>query len=213
MDNLTGNVSIPRMTQANTATWAPENAQIARTAPTFDQVESMPHRCGVVTAYSKQLLAQSAIDVDNVLKDDILRVMGVGLDRAILNGTGSANNQPNGILTVGANTVGNYNVNLRSPNQAFGGPEAYNSLVQFAGALEDANFENDGTFGFVVSPKTKARLKCIPAAVNYPRYLWEGRPSRNAVGLGQYGGWVSKADGRSATRPSFVREMVRVLHI
>jgi len=51
--------------------------------------------------------------VDNVIKDDILRVMAVAIDRAVLNGTGSANNQPTGILTVGANTVGSYNVNLR----------------------------------------------------------------------------------------------------
>jgi hypothetical protein len=72
-----------------------------------------PHRLGAVTAYSRQLLAQSAIDVDNVIKDDILRVMAVAIDRAVLNGTGSANNQPTGILTVGANTVGSYNVNLR----------------------------------------------------------------------------------------------------
>ena len=64
--------------------------------------------------------------------------------------------------------------------------------MQFADALEDANLQNDGTFGFVVSPKTKAKLKAIPCAVNFPKYLWEGRPGREAVGLGQYGGYVSK---------------------
>jgi hypothetical protein len=35
--NLTGDISIPRQTAANTATWAAENAQISRTSPTFDQ--------------------------------------------------------------------------------------------------------------------------------------------------------------------------------
>ena len=90
---------------------------------------------------------------------------------------------------------------MKSPNQTFGGPATYNSLVQFAGALEDSNFENDGTFGFVVSPRCKARLKVIPAAVNFPRYLWEGKPGRNAVGLGQYGGYCSKLMDQSLTWP------------
>jgi len=87
-DNLTGNISIPRETTPNTMTWAAENAQIGRTAPAFDQVLATPHRLGCVTAYSMQLLAQSGIDVDNVIKDDILRVMAVGIDAAVLNGAG-----------------------------------------------------------------------------------------------------------------------------
>ena len=65
-------------------------------------------------------------------------------------------------------------------------------LVQFAGALEDTYFLDDGTFGFVVPPKVKTRWKVIPAAINYPRYLWEKRPGRKACGLGLYGGYVSK---------------------
>jgi HK97 family phage major capsid protein len=87
-DNLTGNISIPRETTPNTMTWAAENAQIGRTAPAFDQVLATPHRLGCVTAYSMQLLAQSGIDIDNVIKDDILRVMAVGIDAAVLNGVG-----------------------------------------------------------------------------------------------------------------------------
>jgi HK97 family phage major capsid protein len=86
LSGLTGIVSIPRETAANTVTWAAENAQIARTAPVFDQVQAVPHRAGVVTAYSKQLLAQSTLDIDQIVKDDILKVIGVGIDRAILNG-------------------------------------------------------------------------------------------------------------------------------
>jgi hypothetical protein len=35
-----------------------------------------------------QLLAQSGIDIDNGIKDDILRVMAVGIDAAVLNGAG-----------------------------------------------------------------------------------------------------------------------------
>jgi hypothetical protein len=65
--------------------------------------------------------------------------------------------------------------------------------MQFPAAHEDGNFDlTDGTARFVVPPKVKARWKVIPCAVNYPRYLWEGRVGRNVVALGNYGGYVSK---------------------
>jgi HK97 family phage major capsid protein len=187
--NIRGDISIPRGTAANVATWAAENAQINRTAPVFDAVNPQPRRLGITTAYSKQLLAQSTLDIDNIIKDDMLRVIGIGVDSAALNGAGAASNMPTGILTLSANAVGAYNYNLRSPNQTFAGPATYASLMNFAGAIEDGNFENDGTFCFVTTPKVKARWKVIPMAVNYPKYLWQGR---HDVCDGQFRGYVTK---------------------
>jgi len=43
---------------------------------------------------------------------------------------------------------------------------------------------------FIATPLTKAKLKTIPAAVNYPRYLWEGK---HDVGLGLANGYITKA--------------------
>jgi HK97 family phage major capsid protein len=82
LTNLKGNLELPRETVGNTATWAAENAQIARTAPSFDQLDLSPARVGTVTAYSKILLAQSSLDVENIIQDDIIRVQAVAIDNA-----------------------------------------------------------------------------------------------------------------------------------
>jgi len=42
---------------------------------------------------------------------------------------------------------------------------------------------------YVTTPKVKGRWKSIPVAINYPRYLWEGR---HDVALGQFNGFVTK---------------------
>jgi HK97 family phage major capsid protein len=106
LSGLKGNLSLPRQTTANQATWAAENAQIARTAGAYDQVAISPNRVGTVTAYSNQLLAQSTLDVHNVVLDDILRTQAVAIDAAALYGSGPANNQPTGLLTQTANPAG-----------------------------------------------------------------------------------------------------------
>jgi hypothetical protein len=92
------------------------------------------------------------------------------------NVAGAASNQPVGILTVGANTAGTYTNNLRSPNVTFGGAASYDAVMRFWGNVEDANIDlDDGTGAFIVSPHVQARWKSIPMAVNFPKYLWEGR--------------------------------------
>jgi len=63
--------------------------------------------------------------------------------------------------------------------------------MQFIGVVEDANLVNDGSYAFIVSPKTKARWKVIPAAVNYPKYLWEGKVPGD-VALGAAKGFQTK---------------------
>ncbi len=113
--------------------------------------------------------------MDSIVKEDILRSIAVAVDSAALNGAGAANSQPVGILTVGSNVAGGpYNNNLRAPSVTFGAA-TYDSVMRFWGNVEDANIDlDDGTGAFIVSPKTKARFKSIPMAVNFPKYLWEG---------------------------------------
>jgi hypothetical protein len=190
MSGLTGSVSIPRMTAANTATWAAENAQINRTSPTFDQIQLQPSRLGIVTAYSKSLLAQSTLDVENIVREDQLRVIAIGIDNAALQGSGTSN-QPLGLLNLTANTAGSYDPTKRSPNTTFAGVATYDSVLRMIGNLEDSNVLDDGTFGYVVTPKTKARWKVIPRAVNYPLFLWEQKEKGREV-CGMYQGHFTK---------------------
>jgi HK97 family phage major capsid protein len=70
--NLKGTPSFPRQTAAKTATWSAENAQIVRTSGSYDNVTLRPNRLGIVTAYSKQLLSQSSLDIQNIILSDMV---------------------------------------------------------------------------------------------------------------------------------------------
>jgi hypothetical protein len=88
-----------------------------------------------VTAYSKQLLAQSSLDVHNIVKTISCGFSHSRSDSATLNGT-ATNGQPTGILTVTANSEGSYDYNKRSPDVTFS--STYDKVMEFYKNVESA---------------------------------------------------------------------------
>ena len=105
LSGLTSNVDFPRNDAIAAAVWEGEVDESAETNPTVDQVSVSPNRLSGTTMYSKQLLLQSSISVDNFVSRQLTRAIEIGLDLAALNGSGTGN-QPTGIL----NTAGIGNV-------------------------------------------------------------------------------------------------------
>jgi hypothetical protein len=130
------------------------------------------------------------LDIQAVVLEDILKVIAVAIDQACLFGTGPTNSQPTGVCTLASNSPGSYNYNQLAPSVTFGGTATLTALGQFCGNVEDANVILDNTAAFIATPKTKSRLKTIPAAVNFPKFLWE---QKHDVGLGLADGYVTKA--------------------
>jgi hypothetical protein len=56
---------------------------------------------------------------------------------------------------------------------------------------EDADVIDDGNYCFITTPLGKSKWKAIPAAVNYPEYLWMGSLENQTVALGAARGCVS----------------------
>ena len=75
MSGLVGNVVIPRQTGASTAYWLAEGAAVTASAQAFAQLAATPRRLAVQTSYSKQLLAQSSLDAEALVRDDQTRVI------------------------------------------------------------------------------------------------------------------------------------------
>jgi HK97 family phage major capsid protein len=173
LGGLTSNISLPRQTGPGQAYWLAENAPVTSASQTFDQVGLSPKRLAAQTAYSKQLVAQSSLDIENIVRDDILSVIALAQDEAGLYGTGITNNQPAGLLTYAANAAGSYDYKLQAPSITFGGPATWKSVVQMEGNVEDGNVDLDETSGYVTTPLVKATWKTTPKAVNYPVFLWE----------------------------------------
>jgi HK97 family phage major capsid protein/HK97 family phage prohead protease len=104
LTGLVGNVNIPRQSGAATAYWVAESGAPTESQQTVDQVSLTPKTCGAFTDYSRKLMIQSSIDVENMVRNDLARVLALEIDRVGLYGSGSSN-QPLGLkLTSGVLT-------------------------------------------------------------------------------------------------------------
>jgi len=105
LTGLTGNVAIPRQSGAATAYWVAESGSPTESQQTVDQVSLVPRTVAAYTDYSRRLMIQSSIDVENMVRNDLARVIALKIDAAGLYGTGSSS-EPLGLKnTTGIGTV------------------------------------------------------------------------------------------------------------
>ena len=105
MNGLVGNIAIPKQTGAATAYWVAEAGAPTESQQTVGQVTMTPKTVGAYTDFSRRLMLQSSIDVENMVRNDLALVIALAIDNAAFYGT-AASNQPRGLKTqVGINTV------------------------------------------------------------------------------------------------------------
>lgn len=106
LTGLVGNVTIPKLTGASTAYWlANEAAAITESQQTIGQLALSPKTIGVYTELSRLLMMQSTPSAEQLVMNDFAKQMALGLDLAVLEGSG-ASGQPTGIsLTAGIGSV------------------------------------------------------------------------------------------------------------
>jgi HK97 family phage major capsid protein/HK97 family phage prohead protease len=104
LTGLNGPVAIPRQTGAPTAYWVAEKGAPSESNPSVDQVNLTPKTLGAYTEFSRKLMLQSSIDVEQMVRNELATVIALEIDRAALYGLGNTN-QPLGLkLVTGINT-------------------------------------------------------------------------------------------------------------
>ena len=104
LTGLTGPVALPRQTRAATAYWVAEKGTLTESNPTVDQVNMTAKTLGAYTEFSRRLLLQSSLDVEQMVRAELATVIALEIDRAALYGLGTTN-QPQGLKNVtGINT-------------------------------------------------------------------------------------------------------------
>jgi HK97 family phage major capsid protein/HK97 family phage prohead protease len=104
LNGLQGNIAIPKQTGAATAYWVGEGNSPTESQEVLGQVTMSPKTVGAFVDYSRRLLLQSSIDVEQMVRNDLARVIALEIDRAGIYGSGNSN-QPLGLInTVGINT-------------------------------------------------------------------------------------------------------------
>lgn len=161
MNGLVGNVAIPKQSGAATAYWVAESGAPTESQPTLAQVTMSPKTVGAFTDFSRRLMLQSSIDVENMVRRDLASVIALAIDAAALYGTGS-NNQPTGLkLQSGVNTK-----DFAATNPTFAELVAMESEV----AADNADI---GNMVYLFNPAQRGALKTTEKASNTAQFVWE----------------------------------------
>lgn len=160
MTGLQGNVAIPRATQASTAYWVGEGADVTESNLAFDQVSMSPKTLGGFVDYSRRLMLQSSIDVEGEIRKDLALQIALELDRAAIYGLGSSN-QPLGIKdTTGVNAV------------TLTGSGTFAELIAMETAVANANADVDG-MRYIINATARGALKSTSLAGTEARFVFE----------------------------------------
>lgn len=96
LTGLTGNISIPKGGTVSAGWISVENGDAGLTSPTFDSVTAQPHCIGGTAKISRLLNTQSALSVQSIIAESLLRAIAEGIESAAFSGTGAAG-QPKGL--------------------------------------------------------------------------------------------------------------------
>lgn len=164
LTGLNGPVSFPKQTAANTAYWMAENdgTDVTLGNATLGSVPLAPKTLQASTAYSRQLVAQSTIDIEAFIRADLAAQHALAWDRAVFHGLGNTN-QPAGVYAASdVNSV------------AMGGVPTFGKLIDM---VTEVNKDNalGGTLAFVTTPGMAGKLaQTVVAASTDTRMIWGG---------------------------------------
>ena len=127
LTGLTGNLSVPRIASGTSTGWFAEDAPIPDTSITTDSVPLSVKHVGAITEYSRTMLLNSSADVDQLLRNDLMRALAVEIDRAALMGSGG------GIVPRGVTSTPGV---VKVP---FGDALSWANVLALPAALDNAN--------------------------------------------------------------------------
>ena len=161
LTGLQGNLTIPRQSGAATAYWlSSETTAITESQQTLGQLAFTPKTAGAYTEISRLLALQSSPDAESMVMADLAAVVGLAVDAAAINGSGSSG-QPTGII----NTAGIGSVT--------GGSLAYAGVLEFQTDVAAANALSPAS-GYVTTPTVAALLmQRVEVASTYSP-IWRG---------------------------------------
>jgi HK97 family phage major capsid protein/HK97 family phage prohead protease len=151
LPGLDSPVTFPEQLTAGTAVWMAENSgsDVSDSAMTTGSKSLAAKTLMSSTSYSRQLLRQSVVDVEALVRNDLAEIHALAIDLAAIAGTG-ASNQPQGILT-------NTSVSVYT-HATDGAVPTYAAMVGLEFKIENAN-AGVGPMGYLTSPGIKATLK------------------------------------------------------
>lgn len=180
LTGLDKTVKIP-IHNGNTASWEGENDQVDSSYGGFTSIKLEPHRMSIAVPVSLELLAMDSTNVEEIIREDIVRSISDKLEATILGAQDSDDGKrPQGLA---------YNATKTQIS-------SFADLTYMEAVVEEANYDN-ANCKYIVAPTFKSTLRNMKKASN-DSVVWEndeidGTPalstghiaSKNAI----YGDW------------------------
>jgi HK97 family phage major capsid protein len=160
--NLQGNFSLPKLATGTAPAKAAENAALGESSPTSALVNFSPKRAGRFVEYSKQLVMQSSLAWEPILRNDLSSMLAVVMETASINGGGT--NEPTGILgTAGIGSVagGTNGLALTRSN-----------AIKLKTAVSVANADI-GSLGFLTNAAVRGKAQETAIDAGSGLFLWK----------------------------------------
>jgi HK97 family phage major capsid protein len=163
LTGLSSNLDLPRKTTAGTLGMLTEIGSASETAPVTAKATLSPKRIGAYTEVSKQALIQSAMSLEDLIRDDLVTGAAVLLEYQCINGAGT------GAEIKGLRNVTGIGTVVGGTN---GLAPAWSHIVDLESACANANAEPDRVAGYLINTKLRGKLKQTQFATNLP-FIWQ----------------------------------------
>ena len=167
LPGLVGDISIPKVLSGNTVSWIDENGTSDESSAEFSQVGLKPKTISAKTQLTRKFINQTSVSAEQFAINELLSAIALGVDLAVLEGTGTGG-QPLGILNT--NGVGSV---------VSGGTLTWGNIVDLETQLSAANAAN-GSLAYLTNTKVRGKLKQTLKADNgHEGFIWTGDNSMN----------------------------------
>jgi HK97 family phage major capsid protein len=163
MSDMQGLFAIPRQSGAGTLYWNAEGTAPTGSQQTIDQVPFVPKTAGAFTDYTRRFLEQTNQDAEMFVRNDLTKIIAIGVDLAAINGLGQSN-QPLGIMQNSAVTTVTIGAN--------GGKPTWAMCVGLETQVAIKNAD-EGRLGYITGASLRGSLKqTLKTGTTFPVYLW-----------------------------------------
>jgi HK97 family phage major capsid protein len=150
LDGLVGNVQIPRQSGASTVYKPAEKVAITQSDVATDFITLAPTRYGASVPVTKQLLMQSSLAVENMIRNDIAAQIALAIEADVI-----------AAILSGATTV------ALGTN---GAVPTWQNFIDLETAVTAANADM-GRLAYLVNAKGRGKLKSTPKVAGFPEYI------------------------------------------
>jgi HK97 family phage major capsid protein len=184
LTGLEGNLSIPKQTGGATAYWLTESGAPSESEQGIGQVGLTPKTVGAYTEFTRRMILQSSLDVENFVRDDLAKVLATAIDKAAIKGTG-ASGEPLGIL----NTTGIGSVTITTGTFT----DAKMIDLETEVAIDNADL---GALAYLASAADRGRMKKQDIGTDTGKRVWTTVPGQ--PGVGEVNGYFAYATNQLA---------------